>query len=307
MVFLARWANSGFWPTVLLLIILFYASLVIPLMNIPGGAIIAMLAMQYGAAAVFRLIVVSGICIAAFSFFAQDSMLFWVSMVWVGYMIMEGATGWIVHNSGRMESGLQVLALIAIAVCMSFYGLMDDPVGQWEVWLKKLLDRSEYETLSDQAGWPLDEMTTMLAPNMPGLTGAIILLHSAGGLILGRFWQSRLFRPGAFSREFLSIGFRWQFGAVLVGCALIAMITGMAIMRNTSMVLVGLLAIQGLAIIHAWAAYKGIPWVWIGMGYASMIFLFPLIGIIWLFLAALAVIDSWTDIRARLGNESGTS
>ena len=153
-----------------------------------------------------------------------------------------------------------------------------------------------------QRGVVVDEPTLLSAAQlMTGLVIALTLLGILISLYLGRWWQSLLYNPGGFGREFreLRLGRRMALAtAVLVVAALLAGKVAGSLGVELLILAVTIYMIQGLAVAHALVASRGASVGWLVGLYFLVLFASPH--------AMLAVgiagyADSWLDFRKRFG------
>ena len=133
------------------------------------------------------------------------------------------------------------------------------------------------------------------------MTGALLttlVLSAAIAVLIGRYWQARLFQVGS-PQEFhqLRLG-TLAAGIGLVIVALAQFVGGLAgqWLVNAAMVVLSVFLFQGLAIGHQLAgrAPNGQPWV-VAL-YIVLLFTLPYGAIA---IAMLGILDNWIDIRRR--------
>lgn len=115
-------------------------------------------------------------------------------------------------------------------------------------------------------------------------------------LVLARWCQSAIYNPGGFGEEFraqrLSPGLSAGLVAVMLLCYVFNEQLGLWLPLLTVP-----LVVSSLGLVHWWMARKGLSTGWVTMFYISLMFLLQLV---YPFLVAMALVDSWFNIRKRL-------
>ena len=115
-------------------------------------------------------------------------------VVWLP--VWAGATA--LRLTGRQ--GLLLLALVTLAALfvVAVYLLVGDAAAFWRQWLDGMLDKALPPAR-------VADYKAALAPALPlftALLAAAWVLNSFAAVLLARWWQARLFNPGAFQAEF---------------------------------------------------------------------------------------------------------
>lgn len=118
-------------------------------------------------------------------------------------------------------------------------------------------------------------------------------LGAVSGLLLGRWWQALLYNPGGFQLEFHSI----KMSPLVAGLCVLSAALSVDQSYVWSNVFALPLLITGFAIVHAVVAHRSMGRVWLVMMYLGVVIL-PSFFALWL--ALLAVLDSWIDFRSRI-------
>lgn len=135
----------------------------------------------------------------------------------------------------------------------------------------------------------------LVAPVLTGLMAALLQLLCLLGLLLGRYWQSLLYNPGGFAREFQALRLPAPLAiALLLGVFLLPGL-GSQLAMLTPLCSIPL-GFAGMALLHGLVAQKRIAGFWLVGFYIALVFfmqvMFPL-------LVVLAVVDSLFDFRGR--------
>lgn len=138
-----------------------------------------------------------------------------------------------------------------------------------------------------------------------GLLGLSLLAGWVLALLAGRSLHARVVAPGAAGAEFRALRLGRALGlvtALLVVTAVLEGLGGRAWSAQLALVLGGLYAVQGLAVLHglvaARALWPGLLWVVYAGALVATVHLVVMC-------ATLGVVDNWIDFRARAGRRIG--
>ena len=221
-------------------------------------------------------------------------MLLWLPIVWVLSIVL--------YQTRSLAMTLLVNALLAGAIVLTAYVLLDDPAQWWYSQTEQLLP------VMKQAGMDIPDEAAFKANMqeasqiMTGTLAAFVSLGLALTILIGRWWQSVVTRPGAFGEEYRNLRLGSTAAVIATLLVLPAWITtgGIGEMAtNLLLVAVVLFLFQGLALGHAAVKQFGNNQAWLVMMYVVMVFTMPY-GL--LLAAVLGVLDNWFDFRARFRN-----
>lgn len=262
-----------------------------------GGVVVALLAMQLGFVRVFGPLVVAAAVVsavvavligpAAGLTFLQMIVLVWLPLVFFGAIIRQWGALWV---------GMQGLIVTGLVVTGSYYLFLTDATAWWAETLLAAFQVYSSEAAGN-SGWlsevNLLQLSQDLAPWMPGSVGVTVVLVSAACVLVGRWWQSKLFRPGAFAEEFRALTLGRSFAgltALLAGAGMI----GYLPFANMAIVAMVGLAFQGLAVAHSLIAvhYPKNGWL---LGFYGLVLLWPQIAVV--VLGCVGIADNWLSFR----------
>ncbi len=141
------------------------------------------------------------------------------------------------------------------------------------------------------------------------MTGVLVMVTSWGvlaGLLIARWWQSVLYKPGAFGEEFRTFRLGKVVTIIAILMVLLAVIANgrlAELASNGLLVMIGLLLIQGLALAHALVHRFKAHQLWLVMMYMLLIFMMPYMLVM---LAVAGLVDNWADFRKRFQAPPGT-
>ena len=139
---------------------------------------------------------------------------------------------------------------------------------------------------------------TPTASQILGLLGLGNAITTTLCLILARWWQALLYNPGGFREEFHKLRLTPPL-TVLLLVAGIALSSLGADYRFWALIFAVPFIFAGFALVHGFAALKGLSGHWLAMFYFTWFVLDPLKALLLL----VVVVDSWFDLRGRLASK----
>ncbi|MFQ5643772.1 MAG: hypothetical protein ACE5FQ_08745 [Thiogranum sp.] len=215
------------------------------------------------------------------------SLLLWIP-VWLSAVVLR--------ETRSLAMAMLVLTGLAMAGVLLVFVVFGDP-GQW--WLEHL--QALIGSVADQQGIdtaPLTGFATQVAPFMTGALAAGLSFAALACLVLGRWWQSLLVKPGALRNEFYAM--RLNRVLSLLGLAIIALAAldfGVLSMLalQWALVVTVLFLFVGLAVVHATLANLKAARGWLIAIYVLM----SLLPQALLLVVATGMLDPWLDLRRR--------
>lgn len=121
-----------------------------------------------------------------------------------------------------------------------------------------------------------------------------------GQLVLARWWQSLLYNPGGFQKEFHALRLPKALGMGLLILMLAAMLTRQVVYLRWLPLLTLPMFVCAIGFVHWYVKYKKMDVGWLVGFYILLVlmseWLYPLMG-------SLALVDSWVDLRRRIGTD----
>jgi hypothetical protein len=139
------------------------------------------------------------------------------------------------------------------------------------------------------------------AAQVAGMLGAGTASASALCLLLARYWQAALYNPGGFGQEFRALYYPPAVALVLALGA-VGLASAGAGYRTWAVIAVVPLALAGLALVHARAAWRGQGKGWLAGFYLAWLLFDP----VKLLVVFAAIADSWFRFRQRWTGKPGT-
>lgn len=207
---------------------------------------------------------------------------------------------WLVAVALRETRSLALAMLLSSGLAMAgvllFFMVVGDP-GQW--WLERLqllIDSLAVQQGIDTA--PLTEFVRQIAPFMTGALAAGLSFATLTCLLLGRWWQSLLVKPGALRTEFYALRLNRMLsftGLAIVALAALDFGVVSALAIQWVPVVAVLFLFVGLAVVHATLANLKAARGWLIAIYVLM----SLLPQALLMVAIVGLLDPWLDLRHR--------
>ncbi len=277
-------------PLHALVFALFCATLPI---SMPGGFIAAivvgLVTLSRGYKAGFIVLIGVAIPVVGFAIWQQrilfDLVLIRCILVW----LFAGILG----KTGIWRLVFEIMTVLGCLVVMGFHLVLTD-TSSW--WLALIKQYGSYFTsiLAEHLNEDkVQQLLAQIAPIATGLFTALVLLGVFCQLLIARWWQASIYRPGGLAKEFVEIR-NGPLLAVLLTLIFIAELIGIKIASDLLPVVLLPFMIVGLSILHKWSRVRKEFIFLLVMVYIGLIFL-PLL--ILAILALAGYIDCWYDLR----------
>jgi len=271
-------------------------SLLMPPVSIVSSAAVALVTLRRGAYEGLLVLLSASIASALLGLIALGDYQFAL-----GYALILWFPVWllsIVLREGRhLSLALEISSVLGIFGVLGFYLFVDSPVDYWQAILNSVI-----EPMRQSQDIPLEQITETLATVSKYMTGILAAGSITGlllGLLLARFWQSKLYNPGGFKVEYLSLFMPSRFTLMTLAVLLIALVTNGVVSEITSnigVILFMLYSFIGTAIAHALISEMKAKRFVLPFFY---ILLFAIPHII-LPIALLGIADTWLNLRKRI-------
>jgi hypothetical protein len=205
----------------------------------------------------------------------------------------------ILQQTRDLGAALKATTLFGVTLLLLVYATIAEPAAAWLDVLKVLL------AMFEDAGFRLEGMSDEqllqdFAALMTGVALSWLVLAIMASLLLARWWQSVLVRPGAFRDEFCNLRLGNLAGLLTLGMLLVARLTQDTISEITAQLAMIMLVpylLAGLAVVHSLVKQTGRGYGWLAAVYLLLAF----VPQTTLLLAAGGLLDTWVDLRRRLG------
>ena len=220
---------------------------------------------------------------------AVTSLLLWFPVWLIAVVLRE------TRSLAMAMLALSALAMAGILLVFLWFG---DP-SQW--WLERL--SGLINSLADQPEIEIDtgslhEFAEQVAPFMTGSLAAGLSFAALTCLMLGRWWQSLMLKPGALRKEFYALRLNRMLSLLAVGIfALAALKFGSvsALALQWSLVVLVPFLFVGLAVVHATLANLKAARIWLIIIYILM----SLLPQAMVLVVVTGLLDPWLDLRRR--------
>jgi hypothetical protein len=220
---------------------------------------------------------------------AVTSLLLWFPVWLIAVVLRE------TRSLAMAMLALSALAMAGILLVFLWFG---DP-SQW--WLERL--SGLINSLADQPEIEIDtgslhEFAEQVAPFMTGSLAAGLSFAALTCLMLGRWWQSQMVKPGALRKEFYALRLNSMLSLLAVGMfALAALKFGSvsALALQWSLVVLVPFLFVGLAVVHATLANLKAARIWLIIIYILM----SLLPQAMMLVVVTGLLDPWLDLRRR--------
>jgi hypothetical protein len=218
------------------------------------------------------------------------AMLVWLP-VWIAAAVLRATL-----SLAMAMLVLSGLAMLAVLVVYLVYG---DPTPWWQQLLQGMVDNllAAQPELKDAAD-SLSGFVKQVAPLMTGSLAGGLGFAALACLVLGRWWQSLLVKPGALRTEFYAL--RLNGALSVAGLAIMALaslklgiVSGIAV--QWSLIVMVVFFFVGLAVLHATLANLKAAKIWLIAAYVLM----SLLPQALLMVVVTGLLDPWLDLRRR--------
>lgn len=220
---------------------------------------------------------------------AVTSLLLWIPVWLVAVVLRE------TRSLAMAMLALSALAMAGIVLAFVWFG---DP-SQW--WLERL--QGLINSLAAQPELQIDtdslmEFAKQVAPFMTGSLAAGLSFAALTCLMLGRWWQSLMLKPGALRKEFYALRLNRMLSLLAVAIfavAALALGSISALALQWSLVVMVPFLFVGLAVVHATLANLKAGRIWLIVIYILM----SLLPQVMMLVVVTGMLDPWLDLRRR--------
>ena len=215
------------------------------------------------------------------------SLLLWVP-VWLAAVVLR--------ETRSLALAMLVSSGLAMAGVLLVFIVFGDPGQWWLEHLQALIDSVAAQQEIDIA--PLSEFAGQVAPFMTGALAADLSFATLTCLLLGRWWQSLLVKPGALRKEFYALRLNRLlslFGLAIIALAALGFGVVSTLALQRVLVVTVLFLFVGLAVVHATLANLKAARGWLIAIYVLM----SLLPQALLLVVVVGMLDPWLDLRRR--------
>ena len=223
---------------------------------------------------------------------AVTSLLVWIP-VWLVAVVLR--------ETRSLAMAMLVSSGLAMAGILLVFAWLGDPSPWWLERLQAFVSNlAAYPELQfDQSDTDrLMAFAAELAPVMTGSLAAGLSFAALTCLMLGRWWQSLLVKPGALRGEFYALRLNQVLSLLAVAIVAVSVLklgSVSALALQWSLVIMVLFLFVGLAVIHATLANLNAARGWLFAMYIVM----SILPQAMLLVALIGMLDPWLDLRRR--------
>lgn len=293
---LARIALQGPGQAIGLIVALAMLGLMLPPVAIFSSALAALVCLQADSQKALMVLLGSAV-VASFIGGLLAAMPFLGLVMLLTLWAPVAASAIWLRRSGDLSQAMLMTALLGVGVVFAVIAAVPDTNAAWQALLEQQMVVPFKGTPQEAQALQLIEQLQGLGTVLPGLLGMSVMLSVQLALLIGRWMQSQVIKPGAFGNEYRQIGFgRWPmlvFALVVVG----ALLTKQPLLQSLALVVGWLPVKQGIAVMHAWCGRpnfaQGKPLL--VLSWVLLIFLPHFVVLI----AAIGAVDNWMNFRSR--------
>ncbi len=220
---------------------------------------------------------------------AVTSMFLWLPV---------GLAAVVLRSTRSLAMAMLSLSAVAMLGVLLVYLLHGDPAQWWQAQLQAIAD-----VLAENPDLQLDSDTLtgfieQVAPLMTGSLAAGLSFAALTCLMLARWWQSLLLKPGALRTEFYALRLNAGLSLAGIGLSVLAMVdlgVVSSIALQWSLIVMVVFLFVGLAVLHATLANMKAAKGWIIAAYVLM----GLLPQALLMVVVTGLLDPWLDLRRR--------
>lgn len=282
MVFLADYALKSKWRA--LLLTLFSAGSVFFCWI--GAALVALITLRKG--------VTQGAWLALWAILPAGAIaLYYGDAGPVSLLLGSFSLALVLRTTVSLPLTLLTSVAVAFVIAAAMLLVAQDQLALITNGLEQMLSRFNQQ-LAEQGGQAEHQLKMPGVVQVAGMLGLISGVGCVLCLLLGRYWQACLYRPGGFGEEFKALRLPPVVAAALVLGSVVLVIANPAL-SSWAMALVLPMHFAGLALVHDYADYRQRSTAWLVLFYLVWLLLEP----IKLIVIVLALADSWFDLRKR--------
>lgn len=287
---------AGRLPAVLIVVATMFVSLLLPPLLLLSGAALALVTLRrgpYEGALVLGAASVAALALGELLFGHSGP----VAGVLPGFWLPVWGFAALLRATVSLAATLALAVGIGWLVVGGFYVLLDDPAGWWQSWLTGVLKPAfEDAGAGADAVQALDRLIAWVAPLMPGWLAANVVFSALAAVLIGRWWQARLYNPGGFRSEFHGLRLGRRLALLTIVTLAAAFASGAVWLQCLALPLVVVWLLQGLAVVHGLAVLRGwSPWALV-LVYVLLLLLLPQAVAL---LCLLGLTDTWMNLRTR--------
>jgi hypothetical protein len=270
--------------------------MLVPVMPLLAGAVVVLVGLHHG----WREgLLVTGIAVAILALLsslagANPVIVFIMTSLWLALLLAAHVT----RVSGTISTGLAMILLPCLAVALYLGVRVSEDF--WLQWINaQIIPILEQSNLpAEMINQTRQEWSGMMNQMMVGMMAVMLFF----GLLVGRFWQAKLYNPSGFGREFRQLRLGKKLATVAAGILVLSFLPldAIVVLSDMTMAVAVLFMLQGLAIAHyAFHHYQTSALLMVPF-YMAVVMVLQVSMVV---LAIAGIADNWLNLRKKLVNE----
>lgn len=294
---LAAYIVSGRWQAVAVTATCGLLALLLLPLGCLGAAAIALVTLHVGIVSGLQVLVLAAAAVMVLYLLTGVQLALGIVIVlllWFPAWLAAAA----LQQTREPGVAIKTAVLFGMSLLLLVYAGIQDPAATWLEILRDML--AMFGEMGVRLRGVSDELLQELAAQMTGVLLSWLALAIIASLLLGRWWQSLLVRPGAFGQEFRYLRLCNLAGLLTLAMMLLASFTsgkGGEIITQLAMIMLVAYLLTGLALLHSLVKQAGRGSGWLVAAYLLLAFVPQTL----LLLAAVGLLDTWVDLRRRFG------
>ncbi len=265
----------------------------LPFAYLISGSVIGLITLRKGAAIGLQTLLASLLVLYVFCVLADLSAQFsiaYASVIWLPVWFASTA----LRLSGRQGILICTVALLVVSLIVAAYVTIDDVSVWWQQWFDLMLEKAIPPERIDQ----YQDVLKAGAAMMNSMMATALMLNIIMATFCARWWQSRLFNPGAFRKEFYAL--RLPAAVLPVSGIIMLLVFTLAgpwqsMLKDITVILMFMYLIQGISSVHRNVDELKLSTAWIVSMYCLLV-LIPQMGLL---IACLGMTDVYIDWRRK--------
>ena len=251
--------------------------LINPFSYLISGSVISLITLRKGLRYTIEALVLSWLILYTLGTVVERSTQE-ILIIWLPVLFLSGIL--------RFSKNQGLLIFFAGLATIIFYLIIGDLSAWWNEGLLIAFEQalppenlSEYQIIFD---------------SMAKLMNTLVMFYMSMTILFARWWQSRLFNPGGFRKEFYALRIPKIVLPIFVAIAILAFIVGdlgQDIFRDISAVLIFIYFIQGLSFAHRTIDKLKLSVSWLIILYCLLMFV-PQMGLI---ISCFGIVDTFSE------------
>ncbi len=303
----ASFILSGYGQAVLCTAGLAWFAAFVPVTGMLSSAALALTALKWGPQRAGIVLVLStAVLFALFAFAAgtgltetnYESVFLFALLQWLPILMIAQ----LLRVTKSLSLTLNAVVVVGLAMVTLISWLVPESAGMWDRFFNWLLQESVQQMEADDPDF--SERYRAFLDVMTGIAAASLTLVWMASLLLARWWQSLLDKPGGFRSEFIGL----ELGKVVAVTGLVIFLTmtfsELPLMRELLLVMMSAFLFQGIATVHCLLCALKSAGGWLLVFYALLV-MSPMVPQVPGLLSMLGALENLIGLRVRMRLKTG--